>query len=293
LTIRLDIVKTKKIFIINKIKLNSFEYKEYKKEALLKTQRSYKMILERKIVWAAMAIMLLCSFGTVSKANADAAPGEGFYVGAFMGHGTGVIQGKSTILGNGEGGTTATTFETDRGGLGLAGIQGGGWLGWGMKTADDLYFGIDVSMAGSDEKIELSSSRSISADNQDSLTSASAKRNWVGGGGLRVGYYVNKDTLFALSGGVAVSQFDVTIGSGSETYYAGGPQIGASIESNLTKLDPNLALRLDFVYTDYLTADINGQDSTSANSTGTSTTNNDSELTGSDQAGRIGITYRF
>ena len=253
------------------------------------------MIRKKNVFIAAAAFMFASSLIATPNAKADgSAPGEGFYAGAFIGHGTGVIEGKSTIFNTKAGDTTRpTTFETDRGGLGLAGIQGGGWLGWGMKTADDLYFGIDVSMAGSDEKIELSSSRSISADNQASLTSASAKRNWVAGGGLRVGYYINKDTLFALSGGVAVSQFDVTIGSGSETYYAGGPQIGASIESNLAKLDPNLALRLEFVYTDYLTADINGQNSDSANSTGTSTTNNDSELTGSDQAGRIGITYRF
>ena len=252
------------------------------------------MIRKRNIVWAAIAVMFLSSFGAVSKAKADAAPGEGFYVGAFIGHGTGIIQPTVTVLQaqNSSGtdkGTGAHTFDTDRGGLGLSGIQGGGWLGWGLKTADDLYFGTEVHFAGSDEKIKLTSSRDLAADNNSAITDASAERNWVSGGAVRVGYYVNKDTLFALSGGVAVSQFDVSYGSSNETYYAGGPQVGGSLETNLSKIDPNLGLRFEFTYTNYLTAQINGQNGAD----GEASDNNDSELTGSDTAGRIGITYRF
>ena len=177
--------------------------------------------------------------------------------------------------------------SADRGGLGLSGIQGGGWLGWGMKTADDLYFGAEISGAGSDEKIELTSSVGLQDSDGQSITSASAKRNWVAGGALRVGYYVNASTLFSLTGGIAVSQFDVDIGSDSQQYYAGGPQVGAQVETQLSKIDPNLSLRMEFVYTDYLTADINGMDGVGQNS------GNDSELTGSDSAGRIGVAYRF
>jgi hypothetical protein len=252
------------------------------------------MIQKRNMVWAVMAVMFL-SFGAVSKAKADAAPGEGFYVGAFMGHGTGIIQAKVNTLATTNGGvTTDETYETDRGGLGLSGIQGGGWAGWGIKTADDLYFGTEMSFAGSDEKIELTSTADlVDGEVSSPITSASAKRNWVAGGSVRVGYYVNKDTLFALSGGVAVSQFDVSIGSDENTYYAGGPQMGASITTNLSKLDPNLGLRLEFVYTDYLTAESNGFDGASVNGSGASGSKNNSELTGSDQAGRIGLTYRF
>ena len=250
------------------------------------------MIRKRNIVFAALAVMFLSSFGAVSKAKADAAPGEGFYVGAFIGHGTGIIQPTVRVIdadAGGAQGSTSQTFDTDRGGLGLSGIQGGGWLGWGLKTADDLYFGTEVHFAGSDERIELTSNLDIAADNQTAITSATAERNWVSGGAVRVGYYVNKDTLFALSGGVAVSQFDVTYGSSEETYYAGGPQVGGSLETNLSKIDPNLGLRFEFAYTNYLTAEINGQNEAD----GTAGTNNDSELTGSDTAGRIGITYRF
>ena len=254
------------------------------------------MNLKRNILFAAFAVMFLSSFGAISKAKADAAPGEGFYVGAFIGHGTGVLQAKVNTLAIG--GTVqqspAATYETDRGGLGLSGIQGGGWAGWGIKTADDLYFGTEMSFAGSDEKIKLTSSADLSdGETSAAITSASAQRNWVAGGSVRVGYYVNKDTLFALSGGIAVSQFDVSIGDDDNTYYAGGPQMGASITTNLSKIDPNLGLRVEFVYTDYLTAESNGFDGPNVNGAGTSGSNNDSELTGSDQAGRIGLTYRF
>ena len=100
----------------------------------------------------------------------------------------------------------------------------------------------------------------------------------------------SKRICVALSGGVAVSQFDVAIGSASETYYAGGPQIGASLETQLSKIDPNLGLRMEFAYTNYLTADINGIDGVGGSGGGTG---NNSELTGHDTAGRIGITYRF
>ena len=253
------------------------------------------MIQKRNIVWAAMAVMFLSSFGAVSKAKADAAPGEGFYVGAFMGHGTGIIQAKvNTLAANKNDQTTAATYDTDRGGLGLSGIQGGGWAGWGIKTADDLYFGTEVSFAGSDEEIKLTSTADlVDGEVSSAITSASAKRNWVAGGAVRVGYYVNKDTLFALSGGVAVSQFDVSIGDDDNTYYAGGPQMGASITTNLSKIDPNLGLKLEFVYTDYLTAESNGFEGNNVNGAGTSGKGNDSELTGHDSAGRIGITYRF
>ena len=239
--------------------------------------------------------MLAATIVSAPNAKADAAPGEGFYVGAFIGHGTGIIQAKVNTLASTAGGvTTDQTYETDRGGLGLSGIQGGGWAGWGIKTADDLYFGTEMSFAGSDEKIELTSTADlVDGEVSSPITSASAKRNWVAGGSVRVGYYVNKDTLFALSGGVAVSQFDVSIGSDDNTYYAGGPQMGASLTTNLSKIDPNLGLRLEFVYTDYLTAESNGFDGSSVNGSGSSPSGNNSELTGSDQAGRIGLTYRF
>ena len=248
------------------------------------------MIRKKNLLFAVAALMLGLSFVAAPKAKAETAPGEGFYTGAFIGYGSGLVSAKVTSLGGRGGGLNSDgTFESDRGGLGLGGIQGGGWAGWGMKTADDLYFGAEISGAGSDEKIELSSTVNIKDDDGTTqITSASAKRNWVAGGAIRVGYYVNSSTLFSLTGGVAVSQFDVDIGSDSQTFYAGGPQVGAQVETQLSKIDPNLSLRMEFVYTDYLTAEINGMDG--VGDTGNA---NNSEITGSDSAGRVGIAYRF
>ena len=237
-------------------------------------------------IFAATALTIALAFVATPNAKA-ASPGEGFYVGAFIGHGTGVVQADVTSNATLNGAGRRGTFESDRGGIALDGIQGGGWFGWGTKTADDLYFGFEVSGAGSDEKIELTSSVGLQDNDGQAITSATAKRNWVSGAALRVGYYLNPETLFSLTGGVAVSEFDVEIGNDSESHYAGGPQVGAQVETQLSKIDPNLSLRMEFVYTDYLTADINGMDGVGQNS------GNDSELTGSDSAGRIGVAYRF
>ena len=249
----------------------------------------------KTLIFAAAALMIAASFVATPNAKAGSSPSEGFYAGAFMGHGTGILQGDITTTGarvDARGSGRRGTFESERGGIGLSGIQGGGWAGWGMKTADDIFFGAEASFAGSDEKIELTSSVGLQDDDGQSITSATAKRNWVGGAALRVGYYVNTETLFSLTGGVAVSQFDVDIGSDSESHYAGGPQVGAQLETGLSKIDPNLSLRMEFVYTDYLTADINGINGVGDESS-KATTLGTSELTGHDSAGRIGITYRF
>ena len=238
------------------------------------------------------AAMLVASFMAAPNAKANgAAPGEGIYAGAFLGFGTGILQAKVTGLNAG-----SNTFETERGGLGLSGIQGGGWLGWGIKTADDLYFGAEVSGAGSDEKIKLTSSAALSNDDGadgGNISSVSIKRNWTAAPALRIGYYVNKDTLFSLSGGFAVSEFDVDIGSLNNTYYAGGPQAGGSITTTLSKIDPNLSLRLNFTYTNYMTASVFSRSGTAASRHQGSGGDTMNELTGHDSAGRIGVQYSF
>ena len=241
-----------------------------------------------------MTLVFAASMMFISHSKAaGTAPGEGFYTGLFLGHGTGILQAEGAALNlekSSNSSTCCATYETERGGLGLSGIQGGGWLGWGMKTADDLYFGAEITFAGSDERIELKTSLDLSAANTtDTISSASANRNWVGGGSVRAGYYVNSETLMALSGGFAVSQFDLNIGSKENTYYAGGPTVGASMTTQLSKIDPNLGLRMEFVYTNYLTAETNGVKNV-GNGAGSS---NNSELTGHDTAARLGVTYRF
>ena len=255
---------------------------------------------QNKILIFAAAALIAASFVATSNAKAsDLAPGEGAYVGAFVGFGTGLIQGK---VGRLEDGTVANddanTYELKRGGIGLSGIQGGGYAGWGLKTADDLYFGVEIGGAGSDEKFEITSSKGVKVIDRNgggaadsTFTKVSAQRNWVAGGALRVGYYINSETLFALKGGVAISQFDLDIGSDTETYYAGGPQMGASVETKLSKIDPNLSLRMEFVYTDYLTADILGSPGQGIGTAGTG--GSDNTVTGHDSAARIGVQYSF
>jgi len=252
----------------------------------------------------AFAIVTLLSLGTANQArSADLAPGEGGYVGAFIGYGMGLIQADVTTRA-GEGmhkdstQQDSKTFETDRGGLfGLEGIQGGGWLGYGLKTADDIYFGVEATAAASDEKLELTSSGSgIKASTEAetafaNITSITAKRLWTAGGALRLGYYVNADTLLAVKGGVAVSKYDIDIGASSEEYYAGGPQFGATLDSRLSKIDPNLSIRMEFLVTNYLDADILARDGQATRTTGG--TGYDAQLTGIDTAGRIGVTYNF
>jgi hypothetical protein len=242
------------------------------------------------------AAMVAASFVNTTNVKADGlAPGEGIYAGAFMGFGMGILQAKTTSNSTNDDRTgDGLTYETDRGGLGLSGIQGGGWLGFGIKTADDIYLGAEITGAGSDEKIKLTTN-AIKAESegespQAAITEISAQRLWTGGAAIRVGYYVNADTLFSLKGGIAASAFDVDIGSSNETYYAGGPQVGASVDTRLSKIDPNLSLRLEGVFTDYLTADILGQAGVGRT---TGSTGHDTELTGHDMAARVGVTYNF
>ena len=92
-----------------------------------------------------------------------------------------------------------------------------------------------------------------------------------------------------------VSKFDVrTLGTidYQEDFYGGGPSIGASLSSRITAIDPSLSLRMDTVYTDYLTANVFGiADNTASNDTNKG--GHDSEITGSDLSARIGLQYSF
>jgi opacity protein-like surface antigen len=249
-----------------------------------------------------VAIMLTASLISAPKAKADGlAPGEGAYLGAFIGYGMGVIQADVNSFAQTEDSPyrrnrAANSYEIDRGGLGLEGIQGGLWAGYGIKTADDIYFGGEITAAAADEKIELKTSDGIKSSSDDTdtfadITSISATRKWTAGAAARLGYYINADTLIAAKAGIAVSEFDVDIGSSSESYYAGGPQFGGTIDSRISKIDPNLSIRMEFLVTNYLTADVLAKNGQATRTTGG--TGYDAELTGIDTAGRIGLTYNF
>jgi len=268
-----------------------------------------------------LIIVVGAVLGLVSSSPAYAdgfAPGEGLYLGAFVAGGTGIVQPKvategstrssigtpcsATCGGDAEGlypGHAAGTFEATDGGLGLAGIEGGGMVGYGYKMGD-LYAGLEGEMAAGDVKFRLTSatpitlSGSTASGNLVTLSTIEAEKKWTGGMFGRLGYYLNADTLFALRGGVLVSKFDVTTTGStnySETYYGGGPSVGGSMESRLSAIDPNLSMRIGAVYTDFLTASVFSIGDNQGNHTTSS--GHDSEVTGSALSVRLGVQYSF
>jgi hypothetical protein len=245
-----------------------------------------------KLIIAVVAMLGLVSS---SAAYADGyAPGEGLYVGAFVGVATGIVQPKVTTQGNDTetaGRKAGGTFEATEGGLGLQGVEGGTWIGYGYKMGD-LYAGFEGEWAGGDVEFKLTSSTGVELGIGNSVTDVTATKDWTSGAFGRLGYYINPSALLSLRAGILASKFDVSYTGQSETFYAGGPSLGVSLESTLAAIDPNLNLRMDAVYTDYLTSAISG--------IGTAIGNNqvdlkghNSEVTGSALSARIGLTYSF
>jgi len=254
-----------------------------------------------KLIIAAVAMLSLVSSSAV---YADGfAPGEGLYLGAFVGGGSGIVQPKVATTGIGvlstgdhgihEGGS----FEATDGGLGLAGFEGGGMIGYGYKMGD-LYAGIEGEMAAGDIKFKLTSSIPVELSggaSVDTITSVEATKDWTGGMFGRLGLYVNQDTLLSFRAGVLVSRFEVkTAGSTgfSEDFYGGGPSFGLDMESRVGAIDPNLSVRIGAVYTDFLTANVFGIGTNNPTNVANRSGHN-SEVTGSALSARIGIQYSF
>ena len=221
-----------------------------------------------------------------------ALPGEGPYIGVFVGHGGGHVSAKATSDAGDAGvnastsGHAAGTYEMAEGGFGLEGTQYGGWAGYGLRLSK-LYAGFEIEGVSSGEKFELKSSRNIELDEDTNITSVTAEKEWEAGGAFRLGYYLNPSTLVAVKYGVSVSEFKVNGGYTSDVYTAGGYRLGVSMDSAVWE---NLSLRLEYVVTDYLTADV-GDFGTDAD--GVNDGQPDIELSGMDYAGRIGLAYSF
>ena len=246
-----------------------------------------------KLLIAGAAVVGLMS---TSIAFADGfAPGEGLYLGAFAGVGTGIVQPKVVTTNtldatqDDQGGT----FEATEGGLGLQGIEGGGWIGYGYKMGD-LYAGLEGEIAAGDVEFKLTSDIDIRVNptGTETVKEVKATKDWTGGAFGRVGYYVNDDTLLSVRGGVLVSKFDVSYTGYSETFYGGGPSMGASLTSRISAIDPNLSVRMGMVYTDFLTAPVSGLGSANPASSGANEGVN-SEITGSALSARFGVSYSF
>jgi len=248
-----------------------------------------------KLIITAVALV-----GLVSSSNAQAdsyAPGEGLFLGAFVGHSAGHVNAKVKTFDSGANSNGDNTIEIKDGGIGLNGIEGGGYLGYGYKMGD-LYTGFEWDYAAGGAKFEITSGNSLriqsgadsTSGTDDVLSAVTAETKWTTGGGGRLGYYVNADTLLSFKGGIAVSKFDVKWASSSESYYAGGPRLGGAIESRLSAIDPNLSVRMSWDYTDYLTAPVSGIGSEVSGSNGNSI---DSEVSGAMYQARIGVQYSF
>jgi len=242
-----------------------------------------------KLIIAIVAVLGLVSS---SPAYADGyAPGEGLYIGAYFGHTAGHLSAKGSYTDFGNVGTIST-HELTEGGVGLSGIEGGGYLGYGYKMGD-LYIGFEGGMAAGGAKFEATSDKAIEvgasgAEADYTFSKVAAEAKYTANVGGRLGLYLNADSLLSFSGGMAASEFDAEWGAFTETYYAGGPRFSAALESRVSAIDPNLSIRVETHFTDYWTATVNaigtqqGRDGV-----------NDTEVSGQAYGGRIGIQYSF
>ena len=244
------------------------------------------------MIIAGVAMLGLASSSTV---HADGfAPGEGAYLGAFVGHGAGHVDATVKAIKRDEDNGAAKTqiSEITDGGIGLAGIEGGGWLGYGYKMGD-LYVGFEMDGAAGGGEFKITSDTALetndSGTESDNLSEVSAEMKWNAGVAGRLGYYINDDTLFAIKAGIQAAKFDVKWATDSDTYYGGGARFGASIDSRLSSIDPNLSLRLDANYTNYMTAAVSGIGTIDNDSD----TSNDSEVSGATYNMRLGVIYSF
>ena len=254
--------------------------------------------MKKILMIAAAAILSLAASPSVYAA--DFAPGEGMYLGAFVGHAAGHVSAK--VEGTDYTGTaclesltctTSNTLEIKDGGLALNGVEGGGWIGYGYKMGD-LYVGFEGDFAGGGGKFKIKSDEAIITENTNgtvsrTMSEVSAEMKWSGGASGRIGYYINDDTLFAVRAGISAAKFNVEYGSASENFYGGGPAFGASLQSRISAIDPNLSIKLAANYVDYMTAAVSG----------IGTVDNDedvrrnAEVSGAAYNARLGIVYSF
>jgi len=250
----------------------------------------------KKVKLIIASVVALGLFATAPAFADGFAPGEGAFVGIFAGHGAGHVTAKvsateyeSHAVTNAASGQTT---EINDGGIGLEGIEGGGWLGYGYKMGD-LYVGFQMDGASGGGEFKVTSDRALMTENNGTevldLTEVSAKMQWNAGFSARIGYYINQDTLFAVHGGVSAAEFDVKWADENESFTSGGPRFGASIESRLSSLDPNLSIRLAGNYVDYLTAPVSGIGAIDIDSD----SSNDSEVSGATYNMRLGLIYSF
>ena len=249
-----------------------------------------------KLIIAAAGMLALVSSSAV---YADGfAAGEGLYVGAMVGSAAGMVQPKVTSSAA-ETEDSSGTFEATDGGIGLMGVEGGVYGGYGYKMGD-FYAGLEGESAWADVEFKLTSSVGVDlgqcdadcGNNVGNITEIKAKKDWTSGLFGRVGYYINPNSLLSFKGGVLVSKFEVSYNgdaSQTENYYAGGPSFGLDLESTVAAIDPNLSVRIGAVYTNFMTAPVSGIGTNDRSGE----SDVDGEVTGEALSARIGIQYSF
>ena len=253
-----------------------------------------------KLVIAAVSMLLLFS-GSVASADGFA-PAEGLYIGLFGGHGAGHVSAKldattATVDSSDDTTTTTTTAELTDGGIGLSGALGGAWVGYGYKMGP-LYAGFEWDFSAGGEKFEATCAGAgcdigkqwggDGGSTVEVLNSVKAEVQWNTSGGGRIGYYLNPNTLLAIRGGIAASKFDVSTSLDSASYYGGGPAFAASIQSTLSDIDPNLSLRMEYLFVDYMDAPLSGWGDTSSSKPAVNYS-----VSGQVYQGRLGLAYSF
>jgi opacity protein-like surface antigen len=250
-----------------------------------------------KLLMSAVAILSLATSSAVFAD--DFAPGEGMYLGAFVGHAAGhvsaKVEGTDYTTANcalNVTCTTSNTLEVKDGGLALNGAEGGAWIGYGYKMGD-LYVGFEGDFAGGGGKFKITSGDALITTNSGTavadLNEVSAEMKWSGGASGRIGYYVNSDTLLAIRAGISAAKFDTKFADETESFYGGGPAFGASLQSRLSAIDPNLSIKLAASYVDYLTAPVSGLGNMDEDEDGGS----NAEVSGAAYNARLGIVYSF
>jgi len=208
------------------------------------------------VALAAVALLL-----AAQTAQAGSSVGDGAYVGIEAGFGASVV-GAQTTDNDGEG-VDDQTFDFTTGGLGMDGASYGAFMGYGFRM-DRLYVGMEVSGRWTDWDIDPTGfsieytercAGVAGSCGETNITDAKASHVFNGSTTGRLGWYLNPDTLFALSGGLTGGMFEVSWDGNQEEYWDPGITYGVGMESTIAD---GLAVRVSWNVVDYYDAEVFG-----------------------------------
>ncbi len=205
----------------------------------------------RKLILAASTALTLAALS--GAAQAQSLGFDGFYAGIAAGGVASTIELDNTVPGFGRNSTD----------IGLKGVTGGAFLGYGFKMTN-VYIGIegeyDVSNA---EHRTTSFGFNVDVNREQAL-----------GGAARLGYFFGRDTMLYGKVGYSYAQFEVESLGFRERKWNGGLKVGGGMEHAIT---PNVLARIgydvDFTEVKLPAAGFKGDTIT--------------------QVGKLGIAYKF